>query len=34
MIATRYIAREVYRPFLAVIAVLLVVFAVYTTAMS
>jgi lipopolysaccharide export system permease protein len=32
LIATRYIAREVYRPFLAVIAVLLVVFAVYTTA--
>jgi lipopolysaccharide export system permease protein len=31
LIATRYVAREVYRPFLAVVAVLLVVFAVYTT---
>lgn len=32
MIATRYIAREIYQPFLAVVTVLLVVFAVYTTA--
>lgn len=32
MIATRYITREIYQPFLAVVTVLLVVFAVYTTA--
>jgi lipopolysaccharide export system permease protein len=32
VIITRYIAREIYRPFLSVVAILLVVFAIYSTA--
>jgi lipopolysaccharide export system permease protein len=32
VIVTRYIAREIYRPFLTVVAILLVVFAIYGTA--